>query len=196
MNILFLDIDGVLNSGRSFCATDHSPTGSFSDWVFASVDPIGVALINRACKEQDLKIVASTSHRTKFLRPDTHFDNLGPDGCERMVRPYVDLPRLQEYFGKLGIKPEYVIDATPQLHFPNRVRGHEIAYWLENCEFGDVEYAIIDDDSDMLPEQRDRFVHTTNRDGITFDCFIKLEGLFGGRKPKIRIPTREANDKQ
>lgn len=193
MKVLFLDIDGVLNSGRSFCAAEQVVGESFQDWVFSSVDPIAVALINRVCRECDVKIVVSSSHRTKFLRPDTHFDALGPEGIERSVRPYVDELRMKEYMGELGLNPDYLLDATASIHFPGRIRGHEIQHWLENTEHDVEAYAIIDDASDMLPEQMDRLVHTTNKDGITFDCFIKLENLFGGRKPKIRIPTREAH---
>ncbi len=45
------------------------------------------------------------------------------------------------------------------------LRGHQIARWLERN--GSPAFAIVDDDSDMLYCQRDRFVQTTFDHGLT-----------------------------
>jgi hypothetical protein len=50
-----------------------------------------------------------------------------------------------------------VIDVTPVL---NTHRGEEIEYWLQ--ENWVDRYCIIDDDSDMLPEQMPYFVKTSD----------------------------------
>src|SRR3546814_6841131 len=50
----------------------------------------------------------------------------------------------------------------------NRRRGGEIAEWLSRHPEVSV-YAIVDDDSDMLPEQRHAFVQTRFEDGIAPD---------------------------
>lgn len=48
----------------------------------------------------------------------------------------------------------------------NRVRGAEIADWLE--DHPDVtDWVILDDDGDMLPDQLLNFVQTDYRDGLT-----------------------------
>lgn len=66
-----------------------------------------------------------------------------------------------------------IIDRTPSLLGP---RGKEIAAWL--AEHPDVEqYAIVDDDADMLPEQKPFFVKTNMRDGLTFNCAMRLAGV-------------------
>lgn len=75
--------------------------------------------------------------------------------------------------------PGIVIDVTPFLNTP---RGEEIAEWLRENPVTD--YAIIDDDIDMLPEQMHRFVKTSgNHDhedkvdigyGLTKKCAEKV----------------------
>lgn len=56
------------------------------------------------------------------------------------------------------------IDVTPD--FRRGVRGEEIASWLE--QHPDVtRYAILDDDSDMLPDQMSNFFKTTFKLGLT-----------------------------
>ena len=52
--------------------------------------------------------------------------------------------------------PGKVIDVTPYLNTP---RGEEIAEWLRENPVDS--YCIIDDDSDMLPEQMSNFVKTS-----------------------------------
>jgi hypothetical protein len=67
-----------------------------------------------------------------------------------------------------------LIDATPRLLGE---RGREIAHWLSNHP--EVErYAIIDDDSDMLPEQKPFFVHCNGSNGFTWPEFEKLCAIF------------------
>lgn len=57
---------------------------------------------------------------------------------------------------------------------PN-LRGREIADWLERN--GSPVYAIVDDDSDMLPEQWERFVQTSFQTGLTRECADRIIAL-------------------
>ena len=83
-------------------------------------------------------------------------------------RILVDLKRLAD---TLGLP---IIDKTPVLAAS---RGHEIARWLN--EHPEVEqWAIIDDDCDMLPGQQSRFVHTSGHEGMTWADFTKLCDIF------------------
>ena len=52
--------------------------------------------------------------------------------------------------------PGEVIDITPNFRHTNAVRGEEIAEWLRLNEVD--RYVILDDDTDMLPEQIPYFV--------------------------------------
>ena len=60
MNILFLDIDGVLNNVMSI-----KPGKA---WSHESWDPKCVALVKKMCKEHDLEIVVSSSWRCSWIR--------------------------------------------------------------------------------------------------------------------------------
>lgn len=68
-----------------------------------------------------------------------------------------------------------IIDSTPVL---NGRRGHEIAHWLA-AHPEVTTWAIVDDDSDMLPEQRHRFVQTDFSDGLSFRGYLDLCNAFG-----------------
>jgi len=71
-----------------------------------------------------------------------------------------------------------IIDKTPSL---NAIRGLEIKTWLD--QHPEVErYAIIDDDSDMLEEQKPFFVHTDHRDGFLFDHYKQTLNLLSEKK--------------
>jgi hypothetical protein len=59
MKILFLDIDGVLNSARSFTGIGKSyPTEKPED---ANLDPVAVGLLKAICREGDFKIFIHSS---------------------------------------------------------------------------------------------------------------------------------------
>lgn len=55
-------------------------------------------------------------------------------------------------------------------------RGDEIARWLDANP--GTEYLIIDDDSDMRPEQKDRFVQTSVATGFRLPEFLAALRLF------------------
>ncbi len=93
----------------------------------------------------------------------------------------------QQYGPDLGLP---IIDRTPSLCGN---RGTEIADWLGRHPEVDC-YAIIDDDSDMLPEQMTRFVHTSGFDGFSWANAMTLARLLGieifdVNHPRQRMPV-------
>ena len=69
-----------------------------------------------------------------------------------------------------------IIDTTI-IRYSEKSRGEEIKEWLVNHpEITD--YVIIDDDSDMLEEQKPRFVHTNPYDGLRWQDYLKIKKLF------------------
>jgi hypothetical protein len=60
--VLFLDIDGVLNSGRTAAATGGYPY-CFDEANKARFDWIAVGLIRKLCEKEDASIVLSSSWR-------------------------------------------------------------------------------------------------------------------------------------
>jgi len=58
------------------------------------------------------------------------------------------------------------------------VRGNSIAKWLcDNCKDFDYQYAIVDDDGDMLLSQAEHFVQTDPITGITVSDIEKLRDI-------------------
>lgn len=65
LKVLFLDIDGVLNSGRSQMAFDGYPH-SFRPADMARFDPVAIALVRRLCRESGCSVVLSSDWRYDF----------------------------------------------------------------------------------------------------------------------------------
>lgn len=131
--VVFLDIDGVLNSLSSVLALG-APS--------KCLDPVCIGLLARLCKETDAKIVVSSTWR------------LG-----RTV------PQLQYTLDQLGAweLSNRFIGRTSDDH--NGHRGRQIKQWIDENQFTG-RYMIVDDDSDMLPEQMPFFVKTSFEDGF------------------------------
>lgn len=144
MKVLFMDIDGVLNSTRTAVALHGYPRVYALNG--ACWDQVAIQLLRGLCAKGGIKVVLSSSWRN-----DKDWDQIGP---------------------ALGLP---IIDRTPTIMGP---RGAEIAAWLsDHPEVGN--YAIVDDDSDMLPEQKLCFVQTSHHDGLTWEPFAKLCSIFG-----------------
>lgn len=63
-------------------------------------------------------------------------------------------------------------------------RGHEIEQHLSIIENHDhvTHYAILDDDSDMLPYQLPHFAKCDTYDGLGFSGYEKARRILGGEK--------------
>lgn len=85
------------------------------------------------------------------------------------------LPDVRRLLRRRGLRARFSRDwRTPYFDHtaPDRRRGAEIADWLGRN--GSPPYAIVDDDSDMLPEQRPRFVQTTIKNGLDREAADRL----------------------
>lgn len=140
MKVLFLDIDGVLNSHRTVYAFGGFAHG-LSPEAVAMFDHVALALVRNLCRTSGAGVVLSSSWRK--------------------LHPWAQIGTA------LGLP---IIDATPSL---GTIRGAEIDAWLQlHPEV--THYAIVDDDSDMLPKQSAHFVQTNARDGLTMTNFEEL----------------------
>jgi hypothetical protein len=71
----------------------------------------------------------------------------------------------------LGFREDIFVGITP--NSKDRIRGYEIKAWLDQNE--DTEsYAIIDDDSDMLDEQMNSFFHVDGYYGLTPNTLYRI----------------------
>ena len=154
--ILFLDIDGVLNTERQHdrCVNEGiAPVDGFG-YAF---DPIAVANLKRIVKQTGAYIVISSSWK------------------------FWGLDAMQQMWANRNL-PGKVIDVTPNNMSDEMLlsvdleymdipagKGSEIKEWLSTKDHDVIDYAILDDLPDMLPEQESHFVQTDPRVGITKD---------------------------
>ena len=124
MVILFLDIDGVLNS-KNWYVKRYSLL--HRNWVH-EIDPSSLEILKGFIERNDIKIVISSTWR--FL---------------------LTIEELKEVFNKIDSTfPDVIIGATPKDY--GDIRGDEVNKWLEDFKYTG-EYLIIDDDSDFHPGQ-------------------------------------------
>ncbi len=143
--VLFLDIDGVLCTRRSFLAND--PEGT----IWFSWDEVACAAVRRAC-EQGVKLVISSTWRL----PENQ-------------------PHLFQQLEKCGLKPYLHEDwATPIFH-PDILyrRGREIERWLESHPEV-TEYRILDDVHEFVGKQDRYLIHTDSDEGMSSDDIKRL----------------------
>lgn len=160
MKIIFLDVDGVINSVRSMLALRRKDDGYRHHFI----DPIAVALINRLTDVTGANLVISSTHRKHIPDP------LGTGRC---------LVAMQKYFDNFGITGK-VIGYTPC--DPRGHRGNEIREWLaENTDRLKIsEYVIIDDDSDMTEAQKlHHFVKVDNYEGFGYHGYKEALRILG-----------------
>ncbi|MBA9078308.1 HAD domain-containing protein [Rufibacter quisquiliarum] len=158
MKVVFLDIDGVLNTEvymrhlfyihenvgvKEYKAikASHLYRDEFGHWF----DPMAVDMLKWVIEATGAKIVISSTWRMS--------------GTEVMK----ELWKKRELPGEIiGITPNHRRRTGSSLQ-----RGKEIQEWLDlHPEVTD--YVIIDDDADMEPNQKDSFVQTDYQYGLTY----------------------------
>ena len=153
--LIFLDIDGVLNctdysvANNKFAIEMHSPLLAH-DKHGDLFDPRAIRWLEWIIYQTRADIVISSTWRNRGI----------------------DKLRDMWYDRKL---PGHIVDITPKFH--GKLRGEEIKAFLTDEQyrksysfihnFNVESYCIIDDDTDMLPEQMDSFVHCDDNFGIT-----------------------------
>lgn len=128
MKVLFLDIDGVLNS-REWYLRNKENIITNSGFMYRhdeELDPKACALVNELCESENLKIVISSTWR-KFHT----------------------LKEISDMFASRGLFG-HIIGSTPQLR--GGYRGQEVDEWLYDNP-GVTKHVILDDDGDFKPEQ-------------------------------------------
>jgi hypothetical protein len=152
MKVIFLDIDGVLNS-QEFLNKNKGASG----FSAGRIDPELVARLNRIVQSTGAKIVISSTWR--------HGKSVWE--LKHMLRS-----RGFQYSSN-------IIDRTP---IGMGIRGQEIQDWLEldperervDPNHDPVEaYVIIDDNNEMLPDQQDHMVHTNGQIGLTDEDVVE-----------------------
>jgi len=177
MNIIFLDIDGVLNCQLHYEKRKAEGRLNAKDHPYSEICQERVSWLNGLCESVDAKVVISSTWR-----------HSGIDYCKDVLT-------------KCGATFD-IIDITPSIRFKGSVRGNEIKAWIEDNyvllnkhshEFHT--YAIIDDDSDMLLWQREHFFQTDSYSGLTPNTCHRIE-LFFKRQNAFALTGQELELKE
>lgn len=157
MRIIFLDIDGVLNNQLFYCNKYQDIRHAEAEklglpYACGDIDETSVEYLNYLVESSGAKIVITSSWRGS-----------GIDYCRTIL-------------DAKGLIKDSIIDITPHLHYPGSCRGNEIKAWIEKninlicespCSSDYKDYVILDDDSDMLYEQRNNFILVDGYCGLT-----------------------------
>ena len=135
MKVIFLDIDGVLNTTRIMIAYGKGVTGSFEEQA-SRLDPIPILFLRRLVKYADVKIVLSSTWR--------------------LCKEWRELSEITQ------------LPISARTPFLDDIRGRDIEKWMTDNP-GVTQYVIIDDDSDLLPEQLPHHVLINEQNGISFE---------------------------
>jgi len=156
MRILFLDIDGVLNSDLWY----QSEPQSQIEGPLKHFDPRCVSILNRLLKKIHAKVVLSSTWRLKY-----------------------SLSEMQRILLAAGLQLD-LIGFTPDLkaHNDAALRGNEILKWCMDhedvigCRWKDFQdFVILDDNTDFLLWQADHFFKTDRYCGLTATVKGKVE---------------------
>lgn len=174
MKVLFLDIDGVLNSTRSVLAkigylrTDiqldatavineqfsidgNIPYGP--KFTCETIDPVAVGLVRRMLrKDADLRIVLSSTHRL-------HFCGDRYNGIEFGSKQHMGA--LDTYLVALGLPRNKLVGLTDVLNIP---RGVEVNQWLSRHP--EVTHHCAVDDGNDFKDSDCNFVRTNPAIGM------------------------------
>ena len=137
MKVIFLDIDYCLNSKEFYKNRCNNKLIKELPYPLDEFDPFCVKLINDILDETKAKLV---------LYSDWRFTN-----------------NIETIFDNVGFKHK-IYDITP--YGMGKCRGYEIKEWLDK-HTNITNYVIIDDDSDMLKEQKKHFIRTSELTGLT-----------------------------
>lgn len=150
LNVVFLDIDGVLNTPENACKRYEgweNGTDKSRDEFGQLFCPKACLNLEYLCHTAEAKVVVSSTWRR------------------------AGLIKIQTMFQMRGIDID-VIDITPDFRQRGLIqRGEEIEAWLKENQVDN--YVIIDDDTDFLPEQLNNFVNTDFEDGFNWRCMVK-----------------------
>lgn len=150
--IIFLDIDGVLNTGWWYTQMDGNTPKDKYGYAF---DPKSVANLKKIVDETGADIVISSSWKSLGLSElEDMWQNRGLPGKLIGITPN-------------SVSDEMLLNADLDHMELFSIRGMEIKEWLDKHGKNVSHYVIIDDMDNFLSSQKSHFVQTDPEVGIT-----------------------------
>ncbi len=156
IKVIFLDIDGVLNSEDLAKRRVADRKKEYDAGLYTFIDEKAVKIITDICEKYNVYLVISSSWRGRTSE-ETKRDFSNPRYA--LLHPIVP----------------YIWGSTPKLGF-DIDRGFEIEkYLMDNPDI--KEYVILDDDNDMLECQEDHFIQTNFLHGLTEEHIPEIKRI-------------------
>lgn len=150
MKVIFLDVDGVLNSEDDLMIY-REKNGITGCILYDEVEDRPLKLLKELVDKSGAKIVLSSTWRYGHARMKDK-DIFGGTLYKKIV------DRLKEYDME-------IYDVTPRLF--GKKRGDEIRDWLQHSTEKIERFVILDDDADMCEFVETNLVKTTYKTGLT-----------------------------
>lgn len=180
MKVIFLDIDGVMNSQEEMLELLKRQPKNRSDVTLPS--PAKCKLLKQLVEATDAKIVLSSSWRLSLASIQNIIDVFRPyalrldGGFTQDGVPQVSFRRTKYE----NIQPKYTHNYCEKVYIEDR--GAEIAYWLENHPEV-TKFVILDDeDSDIKHWLPNNIVKTSLYSGLTEEDVLKCIKILGGKE--------------
>lgn len=153
---IFLDFDGVLNTGRY--QRELQARGEMGRDAFGPLfDPQAIDALRMLMDRSGAQLVITSSWRTEGLAAMRDlWQSRSLPGEVTDVTPFY-------LYGAYYTSPQ----EEPFMGFTPDCRGLEIAEWLTRHAEPDVSYVILDDEEDFLLRQASRLVRINPETGLT-----------------------------
>jgi len=171
--IIFLDIDGVLNSHDWY--DYYFDLKLYKDEKYDhDLSPMLIRRLNDIQKKvPSVEIIISSTWRFDFK-----------DTVDRLVAQGLTIPVI----GGTTIDPRYLdIECMP--------RGVLVAKWIrDNIGYSTCNYVILDDDCDFLIEQRDNLIVTDRGTGLSEEDVSRAIAILGKETSKVNDLIEQADE--
>ncbi len=160
MRVVFIDIDGVLNSDAYFRALEHAGEALTEWWGERCLDPRAIALLDALLTHADATAVISSSWRQRF-----------------------SLSELDAMFRARGLS-RTLHSVTPSMHRTpdgaRLTRGDEVQAWLDAHDAVDA-FVILEDEEELSHLEPFAMRVSTSVGLGRDDVERAIEALVGGR---------------
>lgn len=202
MKVLFLDIDGVLLSGRAWALPENAEperlarAGQMADALRGvRFDPVSVALVNRLCSRSGAQIVCHSTWRMtygqertqqKLLEQGIDAGHLHPTLCRTQgsqIEKWRDISLWLEA-NRLTPAPEWPtgIERFPFSRPYTRSEQRQIEQYERDLANRGIDYLVLDDDRmyESVPQ-----IVVDPSEGLTVADYRVALGYFGGEDPGL-----------
>lgn len=185
IKIIFLDVDGVMNSERYYLKHTAGELLRRRDTHGDDFDDLSRDLLNELIDRTGAKVVVSASMRSHGLKSMRHmWKKRGMRGEIEGITPYIHTPSgTVEYTNSLprGLEIQWYYENVHGFKHRPYDRSRYAPFELEmeeRCTLSN--YVCLDDDQDFLYEQRDNFVWCDPKNGFTRKHFNRALKILNG----------------